>query len=351
MPEFTPPYKASWVDRLSNWIENLPIPIWAFYLIFFLIGVISLNIATWINAARPWGQISLIQFYNAIWLPLVLIVIHYTDRLANHALARFTPLAQSKSAELENIRYQMTTMPARTVLWISGTAISILLIGAIQDPGLIITELSDGPIHPATWFLSALFNITSYSLAPVMIYHSIRQLNLMSKVFALLDDINIFHQQPLYAFSGLTMQTALLLVAQVYITYMGEALYNPSSGEDAINLALTAIVIPLALSIVFLPLWGIHQRILEAKLDVLEENSLQIEQAQKKLYSAINANKLEKISVMDGALDSLYKIREQVQHIPTWPWAAGTLRNFLSAIILPMLLWALQVLFGRFLAI
>ncbi|MQC25895.1 MAG: hypothetical protein DWG76_00380 [Chloroflexi bacterium] len=348
MTETNRPYSPSWVDRFTDWIESLPIPIWAFYVILYLIAAISLNVASWINGAHPWGEPSFAQFYNAIWLPLALFVIHNTDRVAHHALDRFGPLVDDKAAKLDDIRYQMTTMPARTVLWISIIAVLLLTFGALQDPELIVYELTDGPIHPITWILSALFGITSYSMAPLMIYHSIRQLNLVTKAYALMDTVNVFHQQPLYAFSGLTMRTALFLVGQVYITYVGGNLVDPSSAEGAINLVLSIVIIPLSIVVVLLPLWGIHQRLADAKGNVLEANSIQLEKTQTKLYAALNKGNYAEIDGLDRGLSSLYKVREQVKSLPTWPWAAGTFRNFLSAIFIPMLLWGLQVLLSRY---
>ncbi len=337
-----PSYSPSWVDRLTDWIESLAIPIWAFYLIVYLVAAISLNMASWINGVRPWGEISLFLLYNAIWQPLGLIVIHNTDLLAEKALDRFAPLVRGKEKALETIRYEMTTMPARTVGWIWAIAFTLLLISAIQDPEFVVLEMVDGYIHPASWVISALFGITSYSLAPLMIYHAIRQLNRVTKAYALIDDVSIFHQQPLYAFSGLTMRTALFLVGQVYITYLGEGIADPSSIEGLITLGLSAVIVPLSLLIVLLPLLGIHQRLSEAKLDALEENSFQVERTQGKLYAAVDKDKYDAIGGLDQALSSLYKVREQLKSVATWPWAPGALRNFMSAVLLPMLVWALQ---------
>ncbi len=343
------PYKPSWVDRLTNWIESLPVPVWTFYLILYLIAALSLNLASWLNGALPWGVASASQFYNAIWLPLALFVIHNTDQVAKHALARFGSLVRNKAAQLEDITYQMTNMPARTVLWISIVAVTVLLIGAIQDPKLVVFDLSAGPIHPVTWALSALFGVTSYSLAPIMIYHAARQLNLVTKAYELVDKVDVFHQQPMYAFSGLTMRTALFLVALVYITYMGEVIYDPSSTEDVINLALSVVIIPLSVVIVLLPLWGIHQRLGEARMLVLEKNSTQITNTRTKLYKAIDKQSYNDVKGLDGALSSLYREQKQLENVATWPWAPGTFRNFLTAVLIPMLLWLAQTLAARFL--
>jgi uncharacterized membrane protein YvlD (DUF360 family) len=337
------PYPPSWVDRFIVWIESLPIPIWAFYLVLYLIAALSLHLADWLNGVLPWGSFSFVPFYSAIWLPLALFVIHNTDRLAEEAINRFAPLVRNHAEELEKLRYQITTMPARTVLSISAIFIPLLVMGAIQDPELIFISLPAGRIHPLAWPLAGFFGVVSYSVAPIMIYHAIRQLTLVTKAYKLVDEVNLFHQQPLYAFSGLTMRTAL------YITYAGGAIYDPSTAEDVINLALSVVIIPASIAIVLIPLWGIHQRLMDAKTNVLEENSMQISSTRTNLYKAIDKKSYPDVQGLDSALGSLYKERDMLKTIPTWPWAPGAFRNFLSAILLPMVLWVLQTLVGRYL--
>jgi hypothetical protein len=240
-------------------------------------------------------------------------------------------------------------MPGRSVLLISAIFIPLLVMGAIQDPELIFITLPAGPIHPLAWPLAGFFGVVSYSVAPIMIYHAIRQLNLVTKAYKLVDEVNLFHQQPLYAFSGLTMRTALYLVFQVYITYAGEAIYDPSTAEDVINLALSVVIIPASIATVLIPLWGIHQRLDDAKTNVLEENSMQIASTRTNLYKAIDKKSYPDVQGLDSAMGSLYKERDMLKTIPTWPWASGAFRNFLSAILLPMVLWVLQTLVGRYL--
>ena len=48
-------------------------------------------------------------------------------------------------------------------------------------------------------------------------------------------------------------------------------------------------------------------------------------------------------------IDSLDAAREQIEATPTWPWTPGALRNFVLAVIFPMLLWGLQFLRSTFL--
>jgi hypothetical protein len=108
-------YAPSWVDRILYWIEDLPIPAWAFYPILYLTAALNMHLAIWINNSRPWGELSSIQLSNAIWLPLTLIVIQNTDKLARAGVESIAPLLKATASELDDLRYKITTMPASIV--------------------------------------------------------------------------------------------------------------------------------------------------------------------------------------------------------------------------------------------
>jgi len=43
-PVFVAPYPPSWIDRLTDWVERLPIPWWSFYVVLAaaMIGAVAL---------------------------------------------------------------------------------------------------------------------------------------------------------------------------------------------------------------------------------------------------------------------------------------------------------------------
>lgn len=342
-------YAPSWVDRLLDWIDRLPIPSWAFYLIVYLVSVVATHFASWLNLTLPWGQPSVLAFLNGVWPPLVFFIIHNTDNLAEEAMRRFQPLVRTKLSEFQELRYRIATMPAGVpaVLYI----LSLLVMGwlSIQDPRMVVYETPPGEIHPLSWVIGFVLSVPSYSMAPIIFYHALRQLYLITKAFELVDEVNVFHQQPMYAFSGLTMRTALWFLSMVYVTYVSNLLYEATLTEDTINLSIAAGLVPASLFVVLVPLLGIHARLVQAKAEVLAKNSHQIEKAQQSLYKAIDRNNAERIKSADAAISSLYRVQEQLKSVPTWPWATGSFRNFLSAILIPMMLWLLQTLASRFL--
>jgi hypothetical protein len=52
---------------------------------------------------------------------------------------------------------------------------------------------------------------------------------------------------------------------------------------------------------------------------------------------------------MRTVLSALKEERETIEGLSTWPWRPGTFTRMLSAIFLPILLWLLREVLGRFL--
>ena len=49
------------------------------------------------------------------------------------------------------------------------------------------------------------------------------------------------------------------------------------------------------------------------------------------------------------ALSSLEIERAVLERVPTWPWERGTLRSLVAAILIPLLVWAIQAVLQRYL--
>lgn len=53
--------------------------------------------------------------------------------------------------------------------------------------------------------------------------------------------------------------------------------------------------------------------------------------------------------VMRSVLSALYEEKETIERLSTWIWRPGTFTRMLSAIFLPILLWLIREVIGRFL--
>jgi hypothetical protein len=291
--------------------------------------------AIWIDGDLPVGTLDSESLFNGIWAILGISFLLILDSFADRAVDKFSTLVPHNKAELEKLRYQMTTLPARFALGLTILIAIILIVAAILDPAFL------GLSNPFSISLFLIIAIFSYSFAPLMLYQGLRQLILVTRAYHLVKQINLFRLQPLYAFAGLTMTSSLFWILVLNLNLIGNQ-SETSAADTLLSIVFNTPYILLAFATFVVPLWGIHRRIQNKKERELAENGQQIEKAHQSLYGNLNKRDYKKSSEMEKALASLYRMREQIEKIPTWPWTPGTFRNFLSAVFLPMGLWFFQ---------
>jgi len=332
-------YKLSWVDRFLSWLRRLPIPIWVSFALLYFVATLLFHIAWWLDGAAPFGVTNGSLLFNGLWSIIGPVFLYYLARIADQALNRFAVLVPTKKREIEELRRQMTTVSQGLAFWSVALMAVVIGAGVYFDPSFMYVGLK----NPISYALVLGLAIFSYAFAPILIVQGIRLLRAVVKAYELVGEVNIFHLQPLYAFSGLTMTASLFWLLIFNMNIFGNFVLAQSSGVDLVlSIVFNAPLVVLAFITFLYPLWGIHGRILRKKERALEENGLQIEKVHQKLYGHLAKSKYKDAGDLDKALSSLYKVREQIEKVPTWPWRPGSLRNFLSAVFLPLALWLLQ---------
>src|SRR4030067_1077575 len=92
IPAFVPPYPPSWIDRLTGWVDRLPGPAWAFYIV---VGVgvgFAGSAIEWMEGAYPAGTFNPMHVWALGNSAYLLALIHYLDRSAAAPLEAFRPL-------------------------------------------------------------------------------------------------------------------------------------------------------------------------------------------------------------------------------------------------------------------
>lgn len=330
----TRPYGRSWVNALNDWIEGLPGPAWVAYLVGVGMGTVVsfLQGLDQLESATPY-LIGGGLYYGALPF-LVLMLIRNLDRTATDALRILRPSLAMDDAEADAARYRLTVIPARPALAIVAVAIVLGPLSYLADPvgsavaGLTPNEL----IFRFVWesFISALFL--------VLIYHTIRQLRLVSEIHDRISRIDLFDQGPYYGFSKVTSRTA---VGLILLLVPGVLLIPPESGVGfiAISLAWYAGTVLIAASAFVLPLRGIHDRIAAEKRHLQAEIGRRLTMTLAEIHAAVDVADGVAIETRNRALSTLMAERDLVNKVPTWPWSPGSLTGFLSAVLLPIGLW------------
>jgi len=87
---------------------------------------------------------------------------------------------------------------------------------------------------------------------------------------------------------------------------------------------------------------------------VTEKERLQLEANRRlkatlmRLHQAVDERDLSNSDALNKTLESLQLERDAIARMPTWPWEPGTLRAFVSALLVPLVLWLIIRALERF---
>src|SRR3712207_5036888 len=110
------PYAPGWTDRLIEWIRDLPIPSWLFYLgLWVLLSGVEVAVK-WIDGTYPVGEFSAYHMLPQFTLVYALAMMQHLDQLARKALADARPALSLDESQYQRLVYQLTVLPARPTL-------------------------------------------------------------------------------------------------------------------------------------------------------------------------------------------------------------------------------------------
>jgi len=279
---FVPPDRPSWFDRLTAAIDRLPGPYWAPYLLGFLVwlGLIALALSRAGAHLTPAVVYAHSLPFYGFWL------LHYLDRRAAASLEDFRPAYTGGEAQLQEVRWRLTNLPA--------------------TPALAVTLV--------TW------------------------------LYAERAQVNLHHLIPLRSFSTLTAHTAIGML----LVLSGAAIFTPE-GLVGYWLVAALLFAGFAVLTFIMPLAGLNRRLAGAKAQELAENARRWEAVIAQLYRLVDRGDLAAADRLNGPLAALERGRIAIERIPTWPWRPETLRGMIGALVLPVLIFLVQRLLGSLL--
>jgi len=316
------PYTPSWFDRLTAAIDRLPGPYWMPYLVASIVYVGLMATARW----RDGQPLSLEAVYSnslpfyGFWL------IHYLNRRASVSLRAFHSAFTGTAAELRDVEWRLTTLPAGPTAVVSLVA---LLLGVASSLG---------------WDRSSAYQVMGilayYAIvifASLYAYHTIRQLRLVTSLYAGRARVDIQNAAPLYSFSTLSAHTAIGML----LILSGAVLITPDqlTGGFLVGAFLFGA---LAVLTFLLPLSGLHRRLAEEKDLALAENNRRWAASTTELYRRVDRRDWAGADRLNATLTALERGRTSIERVPTWPWRPETLRGLVAALVLPVAIWLVQ---------
>ncbi len=337
-PAFVPPYPPSWVDRFTDWVDRRPGPTWIWY----VLGAIALAgievLVQWREGTYRDGFVATHLFVLSSPV-LYLAIIHYLQKVASGGVDRFRGATRGSEHDVADARYRLTTLPARPTL-IAGLALAIPTAVAGLSPAsmanvrmaqTIVSQIAAAPyLLLQAWTFAALF------------YFLVHELRTVRRLLAQVSTADLYHPDPLYAFSPLTARTAAVVFLLTFA-------WTSSNASDVTSLVVGTPIVALGAALFVWPLWGAHLLLVSEKRRALAENGSRLKSAAADLHHRIDAGKLERMDDLNKAMASLEIELVALKRIPTWPWESATLRGLAAAFLLPILIWLLQYGLQRFL--
>jgi hypothetical protein len=329
-------YAPSWVDRFTGWVDRLPGPSWLFYLVFGLALGFTFTVVQWREGSYPVGTFRPFHIFFAGQIAYLLALMPFLDKSAVKALEAFRPALNVSQAEYAELRYRLTTLPARPTLLASlagaASAIPQLAFGFLNFFGI-----ATSPVSTVFAWAAA---VVMECVAGALVYHTIHQLRLVSRIYTKLAAVDLFELGPLYAFSGLTARTALGLIVWAY----GWFSTTPELLSEPIGILYGLSYGALAAATFAWPLLGIHRRLGHEKQRLLGEGSQRLKATIAELHRRVDAGELRGMDDMNKAIASLEIEQHIISKIPTWPWQPETARLLATALLLPLGMWITQAI-------
>jgi len=186
--------------------------------------------------------------------------------------------------------------------------------------------------------------VPGWMIGFIVLYHTIRQLGLVSRVYTQHTNVNIFDSGPLYGLSRVAAMTtiAFLFIDFSYLTFAANWQFdNPV-------VALTVGVSMVVALVTFVwPLFGAHRLLQQEKARWKGEVARQMQVVARELHHRVNTNDMQGMDTLKDALDGLIAERGVLDKVPTWPWDPETVRVVVTALLLPVVLWVVTRVLER----
>lgn len=339
------PYPASWVDHLIQRIKHLPIPSWLFYTALFGVIEIVVYASRWIDGTATFGSFGAFFPYGLIGVYGVgnLAAIHYINEMASRSFDDFLPALDRGELETALLRYQLMTMPGRET-WICAVVGFVLGLPVIFLSNLAKTI----PHNNLSFAVVTLMSCLGFIITAELLYHTIHQLRAVSHIHSVATNIDVLNPAPLYAFSRLSSLTGVVFLLMLWF----DLAFNPETLKNFGLIALNFVGLGLlAMASFVLPLAGMHGKLVREKQYLQWEVNQRLKNSMKHLFHQIDAAEFASLDPINDTISGLISTQDFISKIPTWPWSTQTFTFFVSALILPVIVFVIQKLLGVLLGI
>jgi hypothetical protein len=330
-------FQPSWQDRLLYSFSQLPGPRWLSYLLIPLTLFILSHAAIYIlEPSLVWkvqGEIANLAF----WLAYILVAYSSLQSSSREALNDFRPSLHMDDEEFLDLQERFLALP-RPWGWTPLAAFAFAILFVSFRP--LIPVRSELTLYVRMIMIS-LATITFMGLFHVLVA-VIRVLKTINYLYSRIVTINIFNLQDLYGLSALSAKVGIFSIIAGMLSYIINVIIPGGRPQIEVAVFFISFNSVMAVSVFLLPLLGIHRRLAEEKQRVARENNRRLHNALQKLHERSDRSQLEEMPLIESQVGALMEFRHEIDKISTWPWQPQTLRGFITAISLPIVIWLIQ---------
>jgi hypothetical protein len=323
------------VSRFLAWTDGLPGHGWWVFPALAVLLFAWAHAILWASGRSPFGVVEPVIAVGVVYGPFLLAILAGANFVSKRSLVTFWPATGWPEADRAGWAAAFVDTPGPWG-WVSLVIGVPLAIGSfLSAPAGLLGEGSDRFVLLVA-YLPAL--ILGYSMAPAAFVHTLRQLRLVARIHREATAIDPFDRGPVYAFSRLTVLTGLGYVLVGYYSLTVNGAFT-AGNVLAVGALVVSLIVGIATFVV--PLWGIHERLVDEKATLVRGVEDRIGRISTEMYRRIDAGEFDGTKVVSDALAAVASLRERIQHLPTWPWPPQLLRGFVSALILPLVIYVL----------
>lgn len=327
----------TWLDRFLGSVSRIPGPRWLNFLLIPATLFLLAHAAVFLlDPSQAWvvqGEIANILF----WLAFALV--GYSDLMesGHEALTEFCSSLPLDEEEFLRMYDRFITLP-RAWSWLIVPAIAFTFLYVSFRPSIPGPPELSGLFHAILIVLGAATYIVVFHLI-VKVIHVLRMIN---QLYENVEEINIFNTQDLYALSSLSARIGILFIIAGTFSYLLNVVIP--GGDPQIESAMIFITMNtvMAVLVFLLPLLGVHRKLAKVKQRVARENNHVLNSTLRKLHDRSEHSQLDEMPLIQSQVGALMQFRREINQISTWPWKPQTLRSFITAISLPIVIWLIQ---------
>lgn len=331
--------RRSWVDALVDWGTARRVPWWVLAPVFWAFEVVTVGAVQWIDGSREVGQFferTVDTFYG------VFAIVSYgaLRATARRAFDRFRPALDVPADEAVRLRHRLATLTPRAALVGSFAGAVFGTLALIADPAildLITTSVA------ATIVIGFFVYTLNVMLVGIAVTQLVKQLWLVGRLHRQATRIDLFRPEPAHAFSRLTALGGVITLTNLVYSM----LTDPTTFTNPVWIGFGGGSIVLAIVAFLAPLRGMHTRLRDEKLALLDGSAVRIEAVSANLHRLVDSGSYAAVAEVRGVLDALDGDRTRIRSASTWPWEGATLRGFATTLVVPVVIWFVTAVLGK----